>query len=168
LVSLFCLAIGQDPKELPVAIVNAENNGMACDFSGNFSLECPMSLTGAFGMPEPNEHLANFTCRYLSFIDTNIANLVYYHDLQSAIQSVEDGESWGVVSMSQNFTENLYERVLDSMSNSDLQSVDLDLMDKSSIKIHMDVTNQHIAFTLQLKFVEAFEAFTKQLVSFLI
>ena len=117
-------------------------------------------------MPEPNEHLANFTCRYLSFIDTNIANLVYYHDLQSAIQSVEDGESWGVVSMSQNFTENLYERVLDSMSNTDLHSVDLDLMDKSSIKIHMDVTNQHIAFTLQLKFVEAFEAFTKQLVSY--
>ena len=28
----------------------------------------------------------------------------------------------------------------------------------------MDVTNQHIAFTLQLKFVEAFEKFTKQLV----
>ena len=42
--SLFCLAIGQDPKELPVAIVNAENNGMACDFSGNFSKECPMTL----------------------------------------------------------------------------------------------------------------------------
>lgn len=29
----------------------------------------------------------------------------------------------------------------------------------------MDVTNQHIAFTLQMKFVEAFEAFMKQLVS---
>ena len=68
--------------------------------------------------------------------------------------------------MNQNFTQNLYERVLDSMSNTDLNQVDVDLMDKSSIKVHMDVTNQHIAFTLQLKFVEAFEAFTKQLVSF--
>ena len=26
-VSLFCLAIGQDPKSLPVAVVNAENQG---------------------------------------------------------------------------------------------------------------------------------------------
>ena len=117
-------------------------------------------------MPESNEHLANFTCRYLSFIDTKVAHLVYYNDLNSAIQSVEDGHSWGVISMNQNFTQNLYERVLDSMSNTDLNQVDVDLMEKSSIKVHMDVTNQHIAFTLQLKFVEAFEAFTKQLVSF--
>ena len=29
----------------------------------------------------------------------------------------------------------------------------------------MDITNQHIAFTLQVKFVEAFEKFGKQLVS---
>jgi hypothetical protein len=29
----------------------------------------------------------------------------------------------------------------------------------------MDVTNQHIAFTLQLKLVEAFDKFMKQLVS---
>ena len=42
--SLFCLAIGQDPKELPIAIVNAENNGAACDFSGSFTRECPISL----------------------------------------------------------------------------------------------------------------------------
>ena len=122
-------------------------------------------LSGTFGMPESNEHLANFTCRYLSFIDTKVAHLVYYNDLNSAIQSVEDGHSWGVISMNQNFTQNLYERVLDSMSNTDLNQVDVDLMEKSSIKVHMDVTNQHIAFTLQLKFVEAFEAFTKQLVS---
>ena len=39
------------------------------------------------------------------------------------------------------------------------------ISEKSSINIRMNVTNQHIAFTLQLKFVEAFEKFTKQLVS---
>ena len=117
-------------------------------------------------MPESNEHLANFTCRYLSFIDTNVADLVYFDDLSTALQSVEDGDTWGVVAMNENFTQNLYDRILDSMSNSDLQDVDLELMDKSSIKVRMDVTNQHIAFTLQLKFVEAFEAFTKQLVKY--
>ena len=36
-------------------------------------------------------------------------------------------------------------------------------MERSSIKVRMDVTNQHIAFTLQMKFVEAFEKFTHQL-----
>lgn len=54
-VSLFCLAIGQDPKELPVAIVNYENHGMACH-DQMYNLECPMTL-GNLGIPEPNEHL---------------------------------------------------------------------------------------------------------------
>ena len=39
-----------------------------------------------------------------------------------------------------------------------------DLFNKSSVRIRMDVTNQHIAYTLQLKFVEAFEKFAKQMV----
>ena len=87
-----------------------------CNFTTFSSL-----FTGTFGIPEPNENLANFTCRYLSFIDTNVANLVYFDDVVKAIQSVEDGESWGVVAMNENFTQNLYDRILDSMSNSDLQ-----------------------------------------------
>ncbi len=66
-VSLFCLAIGQDPKELPVAVVNAENGGLAC--ASEVDLQCPISLEGTFGIPEPNEHLANFTCRYLRFVE---------------------------------------------------------------------------------------------------
>ena len=43
-------------------------------------------------------------------------------------------------------------------------SIDMELFDKSSVKIRMDITNQHIAFTLQMKFVEAFDKFMKQMV----
>ena len=43
-------------------------------------------------------------------------------------------------------------------------TIDKYVYDQSSIKVRMDITNQHIAFTLQVKFVEAFENFTKQLV----
>ncbi len=84
--------------------------------------------------------------------------------MTSAVQSVEDGHSWGVVAMNANFSSSLYERIFDSMMSSDLKTVNKDIMEKSSIKIRMDVTNQHIAFTLQMKFVEAFESFMKQLV----
>ena len=54
-VSLFCLAIGQDPKDLPVAIVNAENEGNSCYFNGSNHRQCPISLDGLFGLPEPNQ-----------------------------------------------------------------------------------------------------------------
>jgi hypothetical protein len=161
-VSLFCLAIGQDPKEQPVAVVNAENFGAPCPDA--VITQCPISL-GSLGIPEPNDYLANFTCRYLSFIDREIARPVYYPNVESAIQAVEDGEAWGVLAMDQNFTQDLYKRIFDSLTESDLQAIDTELMEKSSIKVRMDITNQHIALTLQLKFAEAFQNFLEQMVT---
>ena len=70
------MAIGQDPKELPLAVVNYENNGEPCH-EDYFSKECPVTLS-SMGIPSPNEHLSNFTCRFLSFIDSNITTPVYY------------------------------------------------------------------------------------------
>lgn len=68
--------------------------------------------------------------------------------------------------MDGNFSVNLYKRLFESIGNTDLTTVNLELLEKSSIKIRMDVTNQHIALTLQMKFVEAFQTFMKQLVRF--
>ena len=75
-VSLFCLAIGQDPKELPVAIVNSELRGAQACQPSSFSSECPLTM-GLLG-PEPNEHLRNLTCRYLSYLDLDIGESVSY------------------------------------------------------------------------------------------
>lgn len=66
--------------------------------------------------------------------------------------------------MDHNFTTNLYMRIFESLVTEDPREINKTLLDKSSIKIRMDITNQHIAFTLQMKFVEAFEMFMKQLV----
>ena len=69
-VSLFCLAIGQDPKNLPVAIVNAENDGAHCFLPpviDNNTYQCPITF-GWGGLPEQNKHLVDFTCRYMSFV----------------------------------------------------------------------------------------------------
>lgn len=81
------------------------------------------------------------------------------------MKSVEDGHAWAVVKLDHKFTASLYERIFESVTNPDLRTIDTDLLDKSSINIRLDVTNQHIAFTLQLKLVEAFEKFMRQLVS---
>ena len=59
--------------------------------------------------------MANFTCRYLSFMDTDVAELVYYPTIDSAVQAVEDGKAWGVISMEKNFTRDLYQRIFESL-----------------------------------------------------
>ena len=69
---MFCLAIGQDPKNLPIAIVNAENNGAHCFLppaNDDNTYQCPITFSEYLGLPEPNKkHLVNFTCRYMSFV----------------------------------------------------------------------------------------------------
>ena len=45
-----------------------------------------------------------------------------------------------------------------------MTKIDTELMEKSSIKIRLDITNQHIAYTLQMRLVEAFQHFLEQLV----
>lgn len=92
---MFCLAIGQDPKELPVAVINLENDGLPC---AGYPTKCPVTF-GSFGIPEKNENLQNFTCRYLSFLDKSIARPVFYTDEAKAIQAVEKGEAWGKTSL---------------------------------------------------------------------
>ena len=104
---------------------------------------------------------------------------------------MEHGHAWGVVTMDANFSTALYDRIFDSLlatppDNADeaevfgdnkdkdekdakedvfAAKVDRALFDASSVRVRMDVTNQHIAFTLQMKFVEAFDGFMKQMVS---
>lgn len=158
-VSLFCLAIGQDPKELPVAVVNLENQGQPC---AGHPTECPFDMT--FIGPEINDNLQNLSCRYLSFMDASIARPVYYENYEDAHQAVKNGEAWGVISMGQNFSRNLYDRIFESVASEDLTKVNLDKFNASQIQVEMDITNQHIAFTLQLKFAEAFQQFMEQLV----
>nr|AHK05672.1 ATP-binding cassette transporter sub-family H 103004 [Tigriopus japonicus] len=159
-VSLFCLAIGQDPKELPVAVVNLENQGQPC---AGHPTECPFDMT--FIGPEINDNLQNLSCRYLSFMDASIARPVYYENYEDAHQAVKNGEAWGVISMGQNFSRNLYDRIFESVASEDLTKVNLDKFNASQIQVEMDITNQHIAFTLQLKFAEAFQQFMEQLVT---
>eukprot|EP00095_Tigriopus_kingsejongensis_P003146 maker-scaffold662_size116868-snap-gene-0.17 protein:Tk03146 transcript:maker-scaffold662_size116868-snap-gene-0.17-mRNA-1 annotation:"abc transporter" len=158
-VSLFCLAIGQDPKELPVAIVNLENQGQPCQ---GHPMQCPIDL-GLFG-PSTNEYLKNFTCRYLSFVDSSIVRPVFYATFEEAELAVQNGEAWGVIKMDHNFTTNLYQRIFESVANDDLKSINEEVFQGSEIQISMDITNQHIAFSLQLKFAEAFQQFMEQLV----
>ena len=48
----------------------------------------------------------------------------------------------------------------------DFTKINTDLLERSSIKIRLDITNQHIAYTLQMRLVEAFQHFLEQLVRF--
>jgi hypothetical protein len=64
---LFCAAIGHNPEELPIAIVNYETNKTGlCDYN----MKCPQSK-------ETYEwDISNFSCRYLDYFYRRQKNLV--------------------------------------------------------------------------------------------
>ena len=67
--------------------------------------------------------------------------------------------------MEENFSMSLYDRIIKADLSLDDSNSNSQLFNDSSVKIQMDITNQHIAFTLQLKMAEAFQQFMEQLVS---
>merc|ERR1719219_1143679 len=64
--------------------------------------------------------------------------------------------------MGSNFSQELYNRMAASLTGG---GSDEETISAGTIKIRLDVTSQHIAFTLQLKLVEAFKQFMGQLVT---
>lgn len=159
-VSLFCLAIGQDPRDLPLGVVTDEVSTQLGGCVHN--KRCPLDRNSFMGTVEPNMDLANLSCRYLDFLDSDMIRPVMFEHADDAISAVESGATWGVVYMDSNFSTGLYQRVFDSLTCLDPDECTRGAA--GSIRVRLDVTNQQLAFTLQLKLVEAFQKFLAQLV----
>merc|ERR1712083_261730 len=88
---------------------------------------------------------------------------------------VVNGETFGVVAMGDDFTNQLWERVQDFATGGDLLSffpnddgfgdeMGFEEDDEAFVNNKMDVTNRQIAFIIQMRLVEAFGEFIDQLV----
>ena len=83
-VILFCICVGNDPFDIPVAVVNEES-----------------SAEGS---------IAALSTQFLHSIDRHLVRQVSYGNLQEAIESVRLGQNWGVVHIPENFTLSVHKR----------------------------------------------------------
>lgn len=60
---------------------------------------------------EPGCHFSRLSCRYLSHLNQSIIR-EYYNDPQSAVEAVKNGQVWGVVYFSANFSSGLAARMI--------------------------------------------------------
>ena len=155
-VSLFCLAVGRDPKGLSLAVVTGEA-GQQC----HHSMDCPVDLN-IFNIPSANDHWANMSCRFLSFLESSVVSPVMVATPEEAVAKVESGEAWGSLIMDANFSEGLHKKVFDSLTC--LDPLECAATTSGNVRVRLDVTNQQLALTLQLKLVEAFQDFIDQMV----
>ncbi|XP_012159848.1 ABC transporter G family member 23 isoform X3 [Ceratitis capitata] len=137
-VILFCLAIGRDPTGLNLAIVNHEmNNTDICYW-------------------EDSCHFTNLGCRYLSHLNDTM-DKTYYSDLERAKDAVRVGKAWGVLYITENFTDAFVARMALG------RDADDETIDQSEVKVWLDMSNQQIGIMLNRDIQLAYRAFAMEL-----
>ncbi|KAJ6637729.1 ABC transporter G family member 20, partial [Pseudolycoriella hygida] len=136
-VSLFCLAVGRDPKELQVAIANLEVTDTNCTFA-----------TGC--------NFSALSCRYLSHLSKMITRKSYSSQ-EAAVEAVRRGEVWAALVFPETFTDSLVSRV-----NQGIEA-DNETLDESEIRIWVDMSNQQIGSLLKHEFQLSYMDFTQRM-----
>ncbi len=158
-VSLFCLAIGRDPRGLSMAVVNDDIDSVAChSFTNGCILGEKDDFFNDFDFSET--HKKNLSCRFLSYVDPEIITPVYFENLTSALESVKLGQHWGAMHFRSNFTNSLYDRMF---GVAQLQVPDNATLENSEVHVYLDMTNQQIGYTIQLRLSESYQSFSKGL-----
>ncbi|KAF5281792.1 hypothetical protein FQR65_LT14539 [Abscondita terminalis] len=134
LMSLFCLAIGHDPIDLKVAVVNDE----AIDEHCNDTLSC-----------DSNE----ISCSYLKYLEQRGLILLPYQTEHDAINSVQQGETYASIFIKQNYSKALRTRVHHWYR---VKPKDLE---QSTIDVFRDVSNKHISLFIQVYLYQSYETF---------
>ncbi|KAG5319351.1 ABCGN protein, partial [Pseudoatta argentina] len=122
---IFVMAIGNNPKNLKIGVVNDKVNN--CSLDSNF---------GNVWTDEITCHFNNLSCRFLLQIN-NISRIIilreYYDDIHEATYAVQNGKLNGLMYFSPNFSEALQIRMEDATS-----AKDSDLL-ASQIQVFLDM-----------------------------
>lgn len=136
-VILFCICVGNDPFDIPVAVVNDET------------------------IETPADSITALSTRFLSSIDTHLVKQVKYSNLDNAIQSVKEGKNWGVIFIPENFTTSVNKRFAGMEGE-----VDDAALENSTIKVYPDMTNQPIGHAMEVAFRRAYNDLSRQTFEF--
>lgn len=126
-VIVFCLCVGGEPFDLPLAVVNME--------------EDPLGKSDYF----------------LTHINSKTIHQIPFSNLTPAIESVKNGENWGVLHIGPAFTDNLLSRYLQGIQ------VDNETIEASTVMLYLDMTNQQILMTIHTKVMQGFQEFAEHI-----
>ena len=138
--TLFCLAIGRDPTDLTMAVVNEENFDQCAHFTNGCILGNRDDFMGSYDGSKA--HLANLSCRFLSYIDPTFVRPVYIQSLDVALEEVRQGKHWGVMEFRKNYSDCLYDRFFGMAEK--FEPPNNDTLNTSDVHVYLDMTNQQV------------------------
>ncbi|KAK4883052.1 hypothetical protein RN001_006371 [Aquatica leii] len=130
---MFAIAIGGDPVNLNLAVVNDETSTRNCSY-----ITCTST------------HLS---CNFLQYLESKFI-LTYYNSEDEAIDSVVHGASYASIFLRQNYSTVLKRRIYFNVTE------DYDLL-YSSIDVYRDVSQYSLAVFLKVELIKSFQHFIK-------
>ncbi|KAJ9584688.1 hypothetical protein L9F63_020970 [Diploptera punctata] len=134
---LYCLTIGPDPEYLQISYANYELN---------FSKKC--------NKPPKNCSFNLLSCRFLEALEDNSLDMVRCKTKKEAIENVRDGKAWGAMFFASSYSQEFQKRFEEGFEAND-ETVNL-----STAIIHMDMSNQHIAYMIMRHMLWAYLEFS--------
>jgi len=138
-VVFFCVSIGQEPRGLAMGLVNYESKFCPSD-------NATRCVLGDLG------------CRMFSG-DSRVT-LEHMSNEEEGLEKVRDGKLWGLLVIQENFTTGLLERLGGGQERSNSSNTDL-----GQVEVHMDMSNQQVALSLQRWVVQTLSNSTASLLS---
>lgn len=128
----FNVAIGHDPFDLKMAVVNHELNrtdaSMAAhDYGRLFDQSCDAPTTCNYSM---------LSCRYLGFLKNRRILYELYDSEEAVEQQVESGRAWGSIMFAANYSDAMFER---STLGRFVEDVDLE---QSMVNVRLDRSSE--------------------------
>lgn len=144
-VALFCLAIGREPTNLSLAVINADVN--MTDKCHYYSNGCILGNKDDFmGTYDGFQgHKTNLSCRFLSYVDTTFLRPVFFDNATLAKEAVRKGQHWGMLEFKANYTDSLYDRMF---GMAELRPPSNETLEASDIHVSLDMTNQQVGYLL--------------------
>ncbi|KAF2899985.1 hypothetical protein ILUMI_06201 [Ignelater luminosus] len=134
---IFCLSVGHDPINLPIAVVNRETTD-----AGN----CQNNITC------DSVHLG---CSYLKYLEKRDLILTYYDSEEMARESVLKAETYASVVVKQNYSSALKAR-LETWTEAEPWDIYF-----SDIDVFRDVSNKFVAQYLKVTMYNTFKSFVE-------
>nr|XP_012220380.1 PREDICTED: ABC transporter G family member 23-like isoform X2 [Linepithema humile]XP_012220389.1 PREDICTED: ABC transporter G family member 23-like isoform X2 [Linepithema humile] len=145
-ISTFFAAIGDNPKNLTIAIVNDEAGN--CNYGSNFG-------NVWYDKEDFMCHFGNLSCKFLHSFDDSLVIKKYYDNFSDAMTGVHNGSHVGMIYFNQNFSEAMQERVEYFINVEEANIL------ASEIKVDLDMSSIAIGSYLQRELYDSFDEFFK-------
>jgi len=136
-IAFFCICIGPDPHDLPIAVVNQEMNNTD---------DCTSVLTC-------ND--TQLSCRYLQHLKKHSVILTYYDSEDDAKESVLHGETYATIIIKHNYSAAIKERLINegNVKSWNIRAANID--------VFQDVSNKIIANYLKIRMYDTYQSFIR-------